>query len=67
MDENTESVYWNMLIALESKTNPNKDIIDKNLVEAAYRHWNTMHTKNIPLFPKWMRNDEEVGHRKNRR
>lgn len=53
MDENTESLYWQMLMEVESKTNPEKDVLGKLLVEAAYNHWNKKHPKTRPVKPRW--------------
>ena len=54
MNENTETIYWSMLMEIESKT-PERDALGRHLVEAAYRHWNTMHPENKPQVPKWNR------------
>lgn len=56
MDENTETLYWAMLMEIESKTREN-DALGKHLVESAYRHWNTMHPENKPMLPRWLRKD----------
>lgn len=55
MDENTESIYWQMLRTIESNTNPNKDVLNKILVESAYNHWNTTHPNNKPMKPSWIK------------
>lgn len=52
MDNNTEDVFWAMLMDLESCTRQ-EDILRKMLVESAYRHWNNMHPGNTPKFPRW--------------
>lgn len=51
--DNTLSVYWQMLGEIESKTNPEKDILNRCLVEGAYRHWNKLFPSNKPLKPRW--------------
>lgn len=53
MDDITESIYWQMLMEIESTTNPEKDILNKSLVEGAMRHWNKMHPKQVPVEPRW--------------
>jgi hypothetical protein len=35
--DNLMSIYWQMLVTLESKCDPSKDLLDKDLVEAGYR------------------------------
>jgi putative ribosome biogenesis GTPase RsgA len=35
--DNLMDIYWQMLVTLESKCDPKKDLLDKNLVEAGYK------------------------------
>lgn len=49
MGPNTESVYWMMLVELESKLKDN-DIALKNIIEVAYRHWNYCHPDQKPKY-----------------
>jgi len=45
--------YWSLLQTVESKTNPEKDVLDKIEVEAAYKIWNII--KKTNLKPRWQR------------
>lgn len=38
--DNILDLYWQLLGALESRINPRKDILDRELVAAGYRVWN---------------------------
>jgi hypothetical protein len=42
-----------MLTALESKCGP-EDILDQQLIEAAYRQWNALHPEKEPMSPRWV-------------
>lgn len=53
-DDITTSIYWQMLVEIESRTDPKKDILDKHLVEGAYRHWNALHPDVKPMVPRWL-------------
>lgn len=54
-DENTTDIYWQMLMEIESRTNPERDILNKLLVEGAYRNWNRLHPDRKPVNPRWMK------------
>jgi hypothetical protein len=43
--ENILDIYWQMLTTLESKINPKKDILDKQLVQAAHTVLNRIKQK----------------------
>jgi hypothetical protein len=51
--ENTLDVYWEMLMQMESHTDPKKDILNKDLVERAYKNWNMLHPQSLPIKPRW--------------
>ena len=51
--ENFISVYWQMLGVIESNTDQNKDILDKHLVEGAYRV--LARAGVIDKKPRWMK------------
>ena len=53
-EETTESIYWAMLMDLTCKIEE-KDYIGRNLVEAAYRHWNTIHPSAPVMKPWWIK------------
>jgi hypothetical protein len=55
MDENTEYLFWQMLRVIESDTNPEKNILNKCLVEGAYKHWNETHPDAPPMKPNWIK------------
>jgi hypothetical protein len=49
--ENFISVYWQMLSDIESRTNPDTDILDKILVEGAH---NLLRRSGIfNTYPRW--------------
>jgi hypothetical protein len=48
----TESIYWQMLMDLESHMRSD-DTLGKLLVEGAYKHWNRLHPDNTPMSPRW--------------
>ena len=52
MHDDTKSVFWAMLIELESNCG-DADVLKKNLVEQAYAHWNRVHILQTPKFPRW--------------
>lgn len=45
--------FWVMLMTLESKCNPEKDILIKHDVESGYKIYNRIAKKN--LKPRWMK------------
>lgn len=56
MDDNTKDLFWQMLREIEEHCDPKKDILNKLLVEAAYKHWNKCHPNNhCPPEPRWNR------------
>lgn len=55
MDSNTQDLFWQMLREIESNTDPKNDVLNKMLVEAAYKHWNKNNPENRPLKPRWNR------------
>ncbi len=52
MGPNTESVYWAMLMELESLCKTN-DLGMKDTIRAAYRHWNATHPDKKLLTPRF--------------
>ena len=52
--ETTEHLYWAMLMDLESHTRQG-DCLGKNLVEAAYKHWNNIHPSDPVMKPRWIK------------
>ena len=51
--DNFISVFWQMLGELESRTDPEKDILDKHLVEGAYTLLNRSNI--IQEKPRWLK------------
>lgn len=47
-------VFWQMLAEIEGRTDPEKDILDKHLVEGAYTLLNRSNI--IQEKPRWLRN-----------
>lgn len=52
MHDDTASMFWAMLMEIESKCT-DKDILNKNLVEQGYDHWNRTHPLEPPKKPRW--------------
>lgn len=52
MNEDVKDIYWYMLIMLEGRIDPKKDILDAGLVESAYRVWNKLN--NDDKKPRWL-------------
>ena len=51
--DNMVSVYWQMLRELESRIDPDKDIMDKILVEGAFNILNRCNvTKSRPIWER---------------
>ncbi len=46
LDETTFSIYWAMLMELESKVDDHDPVL-KLMIEGAYRHWNKVHHSNL--------------------
>ena len=53
-EETTEAIYWAMLMDLETHMRET-DFMGRNLVEAAYRHWNTIHPSAPAMKPRWIK------------
>jgi hypothetical protein len=49
------SVYWEMLMVLESRVDPDKDVLDKMLVEGAYKVLRRAKIFDADLKPRWER------------
>lgn len=52
MHDDTASMFWAMLMEIESNCT-DKDILNKNLVEQGYDHWNRAHPLEPPKKPRW--------------
>lgn len=55
--DNVLSVYWQMLVQLEGNCDPMEDILDKHLVEGAYRVLNRVAEKSGSsgrFKPRWL-------------
>jgi hypothetical protein len=56
--DNVMSIYWQMLSQLESECDPKKDILDKHLIEGAYKVLNRVAKKTGSIHsdfkPRWM-------------
>jgi len=49
------SIYWQMLGELEARIDPTKDVLDRHLVEGAYRVLNRSGVfRNAELKPRWL-------------
>ena len=53
--ENLLSVYWQMLMELESKTDPSKDTYEKNLIEGAFKLLHRCGCIPVTNKPFWMK------------
>ena len=58
--ENVESIYWQMLMCMESRCGQN-DVLDKMLVEAAYDVWNRTHPDDVVKYPRWLDGEHPPG------
>jgi hypothetical protein len=52
MQEITESIYWQMLMEIESHCKQD-DVFNKMLVKGAYNHWNKLHPEGKAMIPRW--------------
>lgn len=56
--DNVLSVYWQMLSQLEGNCDPKKDILDKHLIEGAYKVLNRVAVKTDSKWrefkPRWL-------------
>ena len=56
--ENILSIYWAMLTQIEGNCDPKKDILDKHLVEGAYKVLNRVGSKTdspwCKFRPRWL-------------